>query len=68
MGENICKQSSWQGINPQNMQAAHRDQCQKDTQLNQKMGGRPKQTSLQRRHTMAKRHMERCLTLLTREM
>ena len=42
MGENICKQSNWQGINLQNIQTAHAAQYQKNKQPNQKMGGRPK--------------------------
>ena len=46
MGENICK---W--INGQNIQTAHAAQYQKNKQPNQKMGRRPKQTFLQRRHT-----------------
>ena len=29
MGENICKQSNWQGINLQNIQTAHAVQYQK---------------------------------------
>ena len=32
VGENICKQSNRQGINLQNIQAAHAAQCQKKTQ------------------------------------
>ena len=35
----------------QNIQAAHTTQCQKNKQPNQKVGKRPKQTFLQRRHT-----------------
>ena len=38
-------------INFQNIQAAHTTECQKNKQPNQKVGKRPKQTSLQRRHT-----------------
>ena len=29
MGENICKQSDWQGTNLQNKQTAHAALCQK---------------------------------------
>ena len=38
-------------INVQNIPAAHIIQCQKNKQPNQKVGKRPKQTFLQRRHT-----------------
>ena len=38
-------------INFQNIQAAHTAQYQKSKQPNQKVGKRPKQTFLQRRHT-----------------
>ena len=37
--------------NFQNIQAAHTTQCQKNRQPNQKVGKRPKQTFLQRKHT-----------------
>ena len=39
-GENICKQSKWQGINLQNIQTAHAAQYQVNKQSNPKMGGR----------------------------
>ena len=42
MGENIYKQSNWQRINLQNLQAAHAAQYQKNKQPNPKMGRRPK--------------------------
>ena len=42
MGENICKWSDQQGINFQNLQAAHAAQYQKYKQPNPKMGRRPK--------------------------
>ena len=51
MGENNLKWSNWQRINFQNTQAAHVGQYQKSKQSNQEMGGRPKQTFLQGRHT-----------------
>ena len=38
-------------IHFQNIQAAHTTQYQENKQPNQKMGKRPKQTFLQRRHT-----------------
>ena len=40
-----------QRINFQNIQAAHTTQYQKNKQPNQKVGKRPQQTFLQRRHT-----------------
>ena len=68
MGENNNKWNNWQRINFQNIQAAHTSQCQKNKQPNQKVGKRPKQTFLQRRHTDGK-HMKRCSTsLIIREM
>ena len=51
MGENICKWSHQQGINLQNIQTVNAAQYQKTKQPNQKMGGRAKETFLQRRHT-----------------
>ena len=53
MNENICKWSDWQGINLQNIETAHADQYFKKP--NQKMGGRPKYTFLQRRYTDAQK-------------
>ena len=50
LGGNNSKQSNWQRINLQNIQAAHAAQYQKNKQPNQKVGRRPKQTFL-RRHT-----------------
>ena len=50
MGEDNSKWNMWQRINFQNIQAAHTTQYQKINQPNQKMGKRPKQTFLQRRH------------------
>ena len=68
MGENICKQSSQQGINLKNIQTAWAALCHTHTHThkhNQKMGGGPKQTFLQRRHTDGKKHMRKCSTSLT---
>ena len=39
MGENICKQSKWQGIYLQNIQTAHEAQYQKNKQPNKKKNG-----------------------------
>ena len=50
MGENICKQCDQQRINLQSLDTAHEAQSKKNF-FNQKMGRRPKQTFLQRRHT-----------------
>ena len=50
MGGNNSKQNNLT-INPQNIQAAHATQYQKNKQPNQKVGKRTKQTFLQRRHT-----------------
>ena len=49
--ENNSKWNNWQKINFQNIQAAHTTQWQKNKQPNHKVGKRPKQTFLQRRHT-----------------
>ena len=51
MGKNNSKQNKSQRINLQNKQAAHEAQYQKNEQPNHKMGKRPKQIFLQRRHT-----------------
>ena len=51
MGENNSKWNNWQRINFQNIQEVHTSQCQTNKQPNQKVGKRPKQTFLQRRHT-----------------
>ena len=51
MGENNSKWNNGQRINFQNVQAGHTTQCQKNKQPSQKVGKRPKQTCLQRRHT-----------------
>ena len=55
---------NWQSINFQNIQADHTTQYQKNKQPNQKVGKRPKQTFLQRIHTMANTHMKTYSTLL----
>ena len=63
MGENICKRINGQGINLQNIQIAHAAQYQKNKQPNPKMGGRPKQTFLQRRHTDGQEAQEKMLNI-----
>ena len=70
MGENNSKWNNWQRINSQNIQVAHTSQYQKNKQLNQKVGKRPKQTFLQRIHRDGNKHvMKRCSTsLIIREM
>ena len=50
MGENNSKRSNGQRINLKNIQATPAAQFQKNKRPNQKMGQRPKQTFLQRRH------------------
>ena len=68
--ENICKWNNWQGINLQNIQKAPVAQYQKkktisEKNTNQKMGGRPKQTFLQRRngHTDGQEAHEKMFSL-----
>ena len=63
MGENICKRSNGQRINLQNIQIAHAAQYQKYKQPNPKMGRRPKQTFLQRRHTDGQEAHEKLLNI-----
>ena len=50
MRENNSKLNNWQRIKPQNIQADHAVEYQKNEQPN-KVGQRTKQTFLQRRHT-----------------
>ena len=64
MGENTCKQCNPQGVNIQNIQTAHTTQYQKNKQPNQKMGRRPKQTFLQRRHTNGQKTHEKMLNII----
>ena len=61
MGENICKQCNQQGLNFQNIQTAHAIQYLKNKQPNQKMGRRPKQPFLQKRHTDGQQAHEKML-------
>ena len=46
----IANRTTGKGLISQNIQAAHTTQCQKNNQPNQKVGKRPKQIVLQRRH------------------
>ena len=46
MGKSNSKGNNRQGINFQNIQAAHKTQYQKNKQPNQKVGKRPKKTFL----------------------
>ena len=50
-------------INLQNTQAAHAAQYQKNKQPNPKMGGRPKETFLQRRYADYQQTHERMLNI-----
>ena len=61
MGGSNSKGNNWQRINFQKIQAAHTTQYQKYKQRNQKVGRRPKQTFLQRRHTDGKKVLEKML-------
>ena len=66
VGKNNGKQSNWQRINLQNMEAALAAQYQKSKQPNQRTGRRPQEPFLQRRHRWP---MKRRWTLLSiREM
>ena len=50
-------------MNLQNLQAAHAAEYQENKQPNQKMGRRPKQTFLQRRHTDFQQTHERMFNI-----
>ena len=63
-GENNSKQSNGQRINLKNIQATPAAQFQKNKRSNQKTGQITTQIFLQRRHTMANKHMKRCSTSL----
>ena len=51
MGGKNNKWNSWQRINFQNIKPVHTTEYQENKQPNKKVGRRPKQTFLQRRHT-----------------
>ena len=59
MGENICKWSDQQEINLQNIQTAHAAEYQENKEADQKMGRRPEQTFLQRRHIAEQQRREK---------
>ena len=56
MGENNSKWNNGQRINFQDIQAVYTTQYQKNKQPNQKVGKRPKQIFLQRRHIDGQQH------------
>jgi len=57
----IANENNCQGIKVQNIDATHTAQYQKSKQSNQKVGGRPKQTCLQRRGTEGQQtHKKMC--------
>ena len=65
--ENICKRSEQHGINLQNMQQLLQLNIKKKKKQisihNQKIGGRPKYTFLQRRHTGGQEEHEKTLNI-----
>ena len=63
IGENICKCCEQQGLNFQNIQTAHTTHYQKNRQPNQKMGRRPKQTFVQRKHPDGQQAHEKMLNI-----
>ena len=63
MGEINSKWKQLTKINFQNIQATHTTQYQKNKQPNQKVGKRPKQTFLQRRHTDGQQAHEKMFTI-----
>ena len=63
MGENNQKRSNCQKLNPPNIQVVHIANIRKTNNLIKKMGGRSKQTFLQRRHTDSQQIHEKILNI-----
>ena len=68
MGENKGELSNWAGINLHNIQTAYAAQYPKNKQPNQKMGRRPKETFLQRRHPDGQEAHKMMFNITIREM
>ena len=64
MGEDICKQSNWQGIKLHNIQKLMQLNVKNmKNPPNQKMDRRSRQISLQRRHTNGQKAYEKILNI-----
>ena len=63
MGENNQKRSKCQKLNPQNIQVVRIANIRKTNNLIKKMGGRSKQTFLQRWHTESQQIDEKLLNI-----